>query len=389
MKDNLEINTQSNLAEIYDQALSMLKKGASEQQVLAKFSDSANELSPLLKTTSQFLAVPKNIVPTPLMQRKYIKETPKAFYHLSRFATFTLVVSFIVSGVVATGFAANQSSPGEALFAVKKTTEKLPLVFAISQDARASLEVHLTEKRFLEAQMILNDPSKNEEQKTAVLNELASQTSVAVLEVSQATKDNPNSESNQPLLSSLDKISKQQQELIKQIEPDSPITVAASKALETLNETPAQISEIKNTVAVADSDQALAVLGSKPDSVVVLGQITKIEDKQITVEKTVFTLTSETTIQNLRGASFSRSDLSKNLRVSVSGTKDKNNVLTATSIVITQTGVVESETTTNTSSTPIIEPTRTPEAETPPTQTDANNASASYILEDPAPQFIE
>lgn len=390
MKNNtLPKYTDEQMAELFDQILAMQKAGHSEAEISAKFDDGSQEVAQLLNSLNAakiLLSTPKNTAPTPLMQRRYLEQTHRAFFHLSRFSTFALSVSFIVSGMVATGFVANQSSPGEALFAVKKTTEKLPLVFTINQDARASLQIHIAEKRLIEAQVILNDPSKSEQQKTAMLNELSDQTSNAVSELSQVTKNNPKSENNQPLISSLDKIAKQQQQLLEQIKPDSSITVATNKALETLNETSAQISEIKHTVAVADSDQKLASLAANPAAVVVLGQITKIEDRQITVEKTVFTLTPETVIQNLNGVTFSRSDLSKKQRVSISGIKDKNNVLIATSIVITQTGLVEGESTQGQSSTT---PSDTPKIPEPTPTPNSNNAVGTFIFEDPAPQFIK
>lgn len=381
----------SNLEEIYNQSLEMLSQGKTEQEILAHFKDAQKELAPLLQISALLNNIPVNPVPTPFMQRKYEALTKKSlwlgFVHISRFAAVSVGLSLLTAGLVATGFAADQSAPGEALFAVKKTTEKIQLVLAQNQNARASLEIKIAQKRLQEAQAVLNNPSSDPELKTAVINELASQTKTAVEKVNTITTTNPTLDNNEPLLSSLDSITKEQQGLLKQIEQNSEVKILATKALESLSESSAQISEIKSKVAVADSEQTLAALNANQNSTVIVGEITKIDSKKITVEKTEFLLTKNTYIQNSEGQKLELTDLTKGQRVSVTGVKDDLNNITASFVVINQSnnGAVESASTTKPST---IEPTPTPALEKVE-ETDPNITTGGFILEDPNPQFAQ
>ena len=60
-----------NLDDIYNQVIAMLKAGHSKQEVLAEVWRCKDQIAPLLDIGETLLSMPKNIVPTPLMQRKY------------------------------------------------------------------------------------------------------------------------------------------------------------------------------------------------------------------------------------------------------------------------------------------------------------------------------
>lgn len=382
-----------NIEEIYNQSLEMLKAGKTEQEILARFKDFQNELAPLLRIGNDLFSMPINTVPTPLMQRKYAVTTESFWFSrwmlLSRFSTASIGFMLLLATLFGVGYAANQSSPGDKFFALKKGGEKIQLILAGNRDARASFEIHIAQKRLDEAQVVLTNPESNPEQKTAALTELSNQTTVAIAEVSTATKNNPKSQQNHPLIASLDSIAKQQQTLLKQIQPDDKIQNATNKALASLTASAAQISEIKNTIAVADSDQILAGLNPAPDSVAVLGQVTKISDSQITVEKITFIITAQTIIQNLQGITLNSHDLLIGQKINISGVKN-NNSITAKFIVVISKGSVEgAATTTPGTTTPAevslkkAEPAVTAESSVQK----ANSASGTFILEDPAPQF--
>src|SRR5689334_20954252 len=108
---------------IFSQALDMLKKGHSKEEVLVKFASYREELAPLLDISSSLLSMPRNIVPTPLMQRKYAAVPVKNFWfawlHVSKFAGVSMSVMFLVSALAVTGYQASKASPGQPLFAVK------------------------------------------------------------------------------------------------------------------------------------------------------------------------------------------------------------------------------------------------------------------------------
>jgi len=97
-----------------------------------------------------------------------------------------------------------------------------------------------------------------------------------------------------------------------------------------------KISQIKRTVAVADSSQALADLTANPDSVAILGSVTQISPWQITVEKTSFIISSKTSIKDSDGNELKLSDLALKTKVNVVGLQDKNNSnLIAQQILVT------------------------------------------------------
>src|ERR1035437_7813344 len=105
----------NNLDEIYNQALEMLKKGSSKQDVLLKFSQYQNELAPLLDISSILLSVPKNIVPTPLMRRKYAAVPAKSFWlawlHISKFASVSVALMMLISAFSVTAYQVSKSTP--------------------------------------------------------------------------------------------------------------------------------------------------------------------------------------------------------------------------------------------------------------------------------------
>jgi len=322
----------NNLDEIYNQALDMLKKGHSKEEVLVKFAQFKNELSPLLDISFQLLTLPKNIVPTPLMRRKYAAAPAKrlwlAWLHVSKFASVSAGLMLLVSVLSVTAYQASKSVPGNALFALKKGEENFRLVLASNQNKKASLQIAIAQQRLNDAQQIFNDPASNADQKTAALNELSAQTASAVAEVNTVAATDPKSDASHPLLNSLDSITQQQKNLLTAIKPDSQIKNAANSALLALGSDTAKLSAIKQTIAVASNDQeALAKLNSDPNSVAAFGEISQASVTQITVEQITFIITSETAIQDSSGKKLLPSDLSNGNKASVVGEKNNNRLL--------------------------------------------------------------
>src|SRR5438552_397390 len=98
----------NNLDDIYNQALDLLSKGHSQEEVLVKFAGHRNELAPLLEISSLLLAIPKNVVPTPLMQRKYAVAKVKSFWltwaHVPKLAGVTMSIMLLVSAFAVMGY---------------------------------------------------------------------------------------------------------------------------------------------------------------------------------------------------------------------------------------------------------------------------------------------
>ena len=315
----------------------------------------------------------------------------------------------LASGAV-TAYAAWNSLPGNSLFGLKRAEENAQLIFTINPQAKAKLAVVLAQKRLAEAQQVFSNPAQNNQQEqTAALAELSSQTSSALAAVSSVAQTNPQSANNHPLLSSLENLTQQQQSLLTQIKPDTQIKQAAQSALLALNNNSKQLSQIKETVAVATNDQALTQLSATSTAVAVLGAITQISSGQVTVEKTAFIVNSQTVVQDPDGNTLKLSDVTAGSKANVLGNQTPDG-LVANQILITDPSDVAA-TSTDASPTPSITvaaPPATTSATTtvkkvPPATdtstsedmhtgilqipTDPNMATGGFIVEDPNPVF--
>jgi len=363
------------MEEIYNQALEMLKKGSSKEEVLFKFAEYKNELAPLLDISSVLLSVPKNIVPTPLMRRQYAvipaKKLWLAWLHISKFAGVSVGLMLLISALSVTVYQAESSTPGNALFALKKGGENLRLVLAFNQTQKAGLQVAIAQQRLSDAQQIFNNPTSNEQQKTAALNELSVQTASAVAEVNTVAIADPKSADSSPLLSSLDSITKQQKNLLTAIKPDSQMKTAANSALVALGSDTAKLSAIKQSIAVASNDQeALAKLSSDPNSVAAFGPITEASSSQVTVEQITFNITPQTIIQDGSGNSLLPANLKDGDKASIVGEKNSNRLLAQQIFIIG----------TSTSSTNTEAVVGKPEVKSAVTQTSNTTTAASSSL---------
>lgn len=393
---------------IYNQALKLLNQGLSVDEILARFPHEQTELAPLLKISRQLLTLPKNVVPTPMMQRRFALAPAPRFWlgwmHLLKVAGTSVSIMLLVSALGAGVYATSQSVPGTALFPVKKTAENLELVLATTQQNKASLQVAIAEQRLSEAQAVFADPKSDSSRKTSALNELANQTTSAISSVKDVANTDPESVQTPPLVTSLENLTNQQKTLLKQITPGSEIQTTAQNALASLSQNDSQVQQIKQVVAAAGTDQTLASLSSDPNAVAVLGIVNKISGQQLTVEKTVFTLTQQTQIKDNTGKILALADLSTGQKVEAIGTNTNNSVI-ATEILVTAADLAQ--TGSGSTSTPAVTATSTPGSagtveatstatgektattSTPPQSapSDPNTTIGSFIPEDPAPQF--
>lgn len=349
-----------------------------------------HELTSLLELGKELFNLPKATVPTPLMNYKYAEAKVQhlwfAWLHISKFAAVSTSLMLLVSAFAVTGFAAQNSRPGQTLFTVKKLTEKSQVILAYDESRKASLQLEITQKRLNEAQSIFNDPASNLKQEQAALNELANQTDSAIAAINSITQNAPTAPDNHPLLASLETIAKQQQTLLEEITPNKEIQSAAAPALQTLKETSAKVSEIKQTIAVASNDQTLAKLKSDPNATSAAGPIEAINKTSVTVEKTVFTLTSDTIYKDSEGNNINSSVLKLQTKINISGVKSGEEII-AKEIVIPD--FVADEPKVESASTTIA----THPANEEPTEIngekDPNQAVGAFILEDPAPQYAQ
>lgn len=405
-----------NNQEVYNQALEMLKKGHSKEEALVKFASEREELAPLLEVSLGLLSMPRNIVPTPFMQRRYAMAKVKNYWftwlHISKFAGVSMSAMLLISAFAVMGYQASKSGPGQILFPVKKQAEQLKLILAADQNAKANLQIEIAQHRLDEAQAIFSDPASNIEQKKAALTELSDQTTSAVAQVTAVAKSDPGSDKNHPLLSVLDSITQKQQNLLAAIKPDSQITPDASSAQQALNANTVALSQIKNSIVAATNTQVITSLSADPNAVVIYGQITQVSKDQITVEKVTFLFGGQTTIKDSAGNNLSLESLKSGLKVNVAGVKSQNTLI-AQQILLISTDAAGSQpqvkgATTDKAASPTNDkpegqtttPTSIKKPETPnpagsdlqatqPVTSDQGTASGGFILEDPTPQFVK
>lgn len=376
-----------NFTDILNQSLGQLREGASLEEILSAYpAATREELRPLLETAQSVLVLPKKQVLEPAMQRKYVLAPARklwfAWIHFSKFATVSVSLVLLATFVAGTGYAAINSLPGTKLFTVKKTAEHLQLKLASSPESKANLQVEIAKERLSQAQTILNNPESKANQKEAAVNELLAQTKNSIQAVSDATKTNPLNGQSQPIVASLDEITKQQQTLLNKVETNS-----AKDALVIAQANINQVKEIKKYIEAAANEQTAATLAANPDSVTTLGMISKKTENAISVNDIDFILIPETSIQDANSAPQIADRLKVGAKVNVIGKKldDKKNQ--ALQIIILADERIEATVkgTSTPQQLPIQKPSSTPETINE-SQPDPNTATASFILEDSAPQ---
>lgn len=246
------------IEEILNQKLKALKQGN-------VFENEDKELSELLKIAKSLYELPRKAIPEPAMQRKFMLAPAKIFwyswFHFSKLATVSMSAILLFSAAAATGYAAWQSVPGQALFTVKKSAEKLQLKFATTPEKKASLYVEFSQKRLMDAQKVLNNPNSEPEFTKAAISELVNQTKNTVDAVQTITKSE-SLDKAKPMVSSLENITAKQDQLIKEIKPNGNSEIVA-KAKESASESATKLAEIKKYIEVASNEQALVNLNNK------------------------------------------------------------------------------------------------------------------------------
>ena len=331
--------TNKELDKIFDKAFSELKNGSSLEEALLKCQPEQENLAEYLTLAKKLHELPKTIAPQPVMQRKYMLVPERlvrfAWLRLPSMATsISIGTLLLISAFGATGYAASNSLPGQTLFAVKKSAENLQLKFASSPEKKVTLQVEFSKKRLMEAQQVISDPKAQPQATKQAINELVSQTKNTVEAVQVITEKEPSPEKSTPIVISLENITAQQQKLINDIKTSGDTTDIA-KAKETTNENVTKLAEIKKYIQVASSERSGLV------------NLNKVDDSQQTDNNGKETIQGTSTQENLNSA--------------VKENKEK-----ASSTQIN------------------IESSQVPEAP----KIDPNTVTGSYIIEDPAPQYV-
>lgn len=403
------------LEEIFDQALKQLKHGSSTKDFLSKWPDQEKNMRQLLEISQSLTSLPKNPLPQPMMQRKYatvpVKWLGLAWMRNLRINAFSTSFILIIFAITAAGYAAQNSVAGETLFGVKKTAEQLQLKFAQSREQKLNLQVEIAKKRLSEAEKVFKNPATvSSKKEQAVLNELVAETKNSLEVVKTAAQNKSLNEPNHPLVSSLEDITKKQEELLTEIKDTNNLGVVAQTALEMAKQTASQVEEIKRYIAIASHEQTLARLQTDPNAVSMTGNISQIGKDKIIVEKTEFLLNPDTEIKDVNDQITPVTDLGVKVKVSIFGLKTASGILAKQILILPSAELTQTQDTTesnkvkiNASSTaasatstssssssmkntgsPQISPKKAEEMAKP--LTDPNTATGGFFVEDPLPQ---
>ena len=191
------MTAQRELQDRLNASLDRLQHGATVEECLALYAQDAAELEPLLRTahlTMQATAAARPAARAELMARlsqswqerqarraSRFSFLPPVFSPALRAGAVALVAVFaLVAGGWSTSSAASDSVPGEVLYPVKRTHERILLLIVRPSDERARLHARLVERRGAEmAAMAVAD--RNGSELEQVSNRLESHVQHAVI----------------------------------------------------------------------------------------------------------------------------------------------------------------------------------------------------------------
>ena len=149
------------------ECLEMVARGFSMEECLERYPDIAEELGPLLQLAMRTEGAADTIVPSPEGQREGLGRITEAWtameerrrrnqrgpWRLLRhsWALAAVAALVLIFGGWTTAAAAQDSVPGEALYPVKQTHERVLLLVVVTRSGKADLHARLAETRTEEA----------------------------------------------------------------------------------------------------------------------------------------------------------------------------------------------------------------------------------------------
>jgi hypothetical protein len=382
-------NSESAFAKELDKAVLAVAHGESIGSAVASAPvHFQKRLSDLLLLIQQIRSLPLREVPAANHRRLFIYHTKE---QVSRFATImrTLSIGYAISAavvillIVGISTAAAQSLPGSPLFALKKTFQNAQIsVVARTPESRAQLELTLADQRLAEAQQVFSDNSSDSSDKAQAVQELNSQTQVALNQIQQVAST-PSVAKNPNIIQNLESLAKTQASLQAQVDP--------SAAQSSEQQSQKTIADIQSIVATANGQSAAQISASQ--KVQTTGVITAISSTSITVDKNVFNLNNSTQYFAINETSADLSDFQIGDTVSVIGTvQGENNLATVITLkqqvlpASTTAPVTSAATSDNFGGNPNSSSSATSQSDTGSTQAsngmqNSQNVTGGYILE--------
>lgn len=284
------------------------------------------DLSGLLEVADRLLGFQFANLPSPNKQRKYLQQSLETHnnrtYKLTKIfaipASFALLILF---GIFS--FAQVQKSlPGSTLYSLKKLSEQASLwKNKNNPESLAYTQLHITETRLKETQIVLDSKQFDEALKTKALEELTKQTEVTLPLIRSIVINNKQSD----LVQSLENIN----EKISSLPSNNDNKELASRLKQNSQ---AATNEVKNLLGTATEGSVLSL--EKNREVQITGYITSLTENKIVVEKSVFTFSPDdlTIIQGDNNANFR--DIKISSKVRISGVKNEDGSLIAKKVNI-------------------------------------------------------
>ncbi|MEK7617689.1 MAG: DUF5667 domain-containing protein [Patescibacteria group bacterium] len=373
-----------------EEILRQLKNQPLENGTLLGLPEEDREIAVL---AAELQSIPLLNAPHAKIRRKYAlaSEPIPLWKNLVFSFRYSIGIAILLCVMFTSGIAYSTagSLPGEKLFGLKKSAEQFRVKFALNGAQRAYLQLQIAKKRLNEAQQIVQN--QNSEAAFLAISEVSKATEIAANEV-QTLSPKSIKESSRPLLSSLEDVGKQEKDLVFQLSQNGSAQEGKEDVIALSLKNQTRVSEIKRSVAISTAEEAIASLSSPDNAVTISGQITQIGKTSITVEKTTFFITEKTIISSSDEKIINPEDLKINAKVAVSGEKNQTQILALKVAVLEKSeelaGEVKGETT----------QTHAPNSTTPSSilspsneESDsekANQATGSFIIEDPSPQFF-
>jgi hypothetical protein len=365
-----------------DQALKELKNGANIEDVILNLPAKVRpEIAELLRVAEDIKALPLQAIPVPAHRRLFLQHTVEK---ISRFTLFiqTMRTGYAISAamvillIAGTATATDRSLPGNPLFGLKKAFEVAQIkIVAHNPASIAQLELSLANQRLNDAQQVFSDQSSNSADKAQAVQELNSQTQLALNQIQQVASSQAVAK-DPTIIQNLENLTSKQASLQSQVNP------TAGQSAETQNQQ--ALKTIKNLVAVANDQSGTSIPSQKTAQA--SDVVTNISASTITVGKNVFQIDSSTTFVAANGSALKLSDFYEGDLVTVTGIVSGE--LNIAQIITLNKKYVAPVTTTNssdTTDTSTVSPSTDNGASSIPETVNQtqNNITGGFILESP------
>lgn len=348
------------------------------------YSHNSKNVSSLISLLS---LMPKNKPSSPILRQKYLtlittKNNLNFFNIFQTHYVWSGVLAFSILLIASFSVFTAQSLPGQTLFNVKKSAEQFRIKFATNNIQKAYLQVELAKKRVKEAEKVFNENSSPELQIVA-FNEISKATEQATKQI-ETIKSIDKSELGKTLISSLEDLSKKEENLAESLPENSPDDVIAFSL-----KNRQRVSELKQAVSISSAESALTNLTESPDLIFISGKISNISNNSISVEKTIFSISKNTAIIDSENNQIQIDQIKIGDNVVINGEKNAEEII-AVKIVInflkqnSNEGVKGANTLNSTTPPSLIEEEVDPKNNT---QQDSNQVKGNYIFEDPNPKY--